>query len=508
MSAATPSGSAPSPVPGSATAPAAAGMRRELRVGDAAAFSVGLIGPVGVMALLGAGAAGILGRGAVWAFVFALVAVALVAYGFVKLSRHVSHTGSVYALVGVTLGPRAGFVAGWSLFFAYVTIGAGSGIEIGFFLDQLLGDLGSSLDLDFALVFAVVLVVVVLLARREIHVVTRSLLTAELVGAALVVLLDVVVLVRLATGSAPGGRTLDAGFLALPSGTGMAVIAAAAVFGFLAFAGFEGAAALGEETREPRRDIPRAIVVAIVVVGAFYLLTIVAQSLGYGTDAAGVEAFAGAGAPYGDLGTAYVGPWLGDLLTLAAVISLFAIFLGTLSAAGRILFALARDSGSPLPIARLSSTGAPSAALAVAGVLALVVALLERVVVSSGHAERHVLRPDGGHHRAAGGLRAGHRRGPAVPVGRAGRAARADLAGRGARAGPGPGALHDLAQRGRAWTRRTRGSRTWCWPGWCSGWGSRCCRAWPGGCARAWSARRPPPRPPGPRPGWSRAARR
>ena len=56
------------------------GMKRELRVGDAAAFSVGLIGPVGVMALLGAGAAGILGRGAVWAFVFALVAVALVAY--------------------------------------------------------------------------------------------------------------------------------------------------------------------------------------------------------------------------------------------------------------------------------------------------------------------------------------------------------------------------------------------------------------------------------------------
>jgi len=359
-------------------------MKRELRVTDAAAFSVGLIGPVGVMALLGAGAAGILGRAAMWAFVFALVAVALVAYGFVKLSRHISHTGSVYALVGVTLGPRAGFVAGWSLFFAYVTIGAGSGIEIGFFLDQLLKDLGSSASLDFALVFVVVLTAVLLLARREIHVVTRSLLTAELVGAVLVVLLDVVILVRLATGTAPGGRTLDARFLELPSGTGVTVIAAAAVFGFLAFAGFEGAAALGEEAREPRRDIPRAITIAIVVVGAFYLLTIIAQSLGYGTDATGVKSFVGAGAPYGDLGRAYVGPWLGDLLTLAAVVSLFAIFLGTLSAAGRILFALARDSGSSLPIARLSPTGAPSTALVASGALALVVALLERVVVSSG----------------------------------------------------------------------------------------------------------------------------
>ena len=46
------------------TAPPAPGLKRELKVTDAAAFSVGLIGPVGVMALLGAGAAGILGPGA------------------------------------------------------------------------------------------------------------------------------------------------------------------------------------------------------------------------------------------------------------------------------------------------------------------------------------------------------------------------------------------------------------------------------------------------------------
>ena len=99
--------------PSTGTPPTAssANLKRELKVADAAAFSIGLMGPVGVMALLGAGAANILGPGATWAFVFALIAVSLVAYGFVKLSRHISHTGSVYALVGVTLGPRAGFVA-------------------------------------------------------------------------------------------------------------------------------------------------------------------------------------------------------------------------------------------------------------------------------------------------------------------------------------------------------------------------------------------------------------
>ena len=62
-------------------------LKRELKVIDAAAFSIGLVGPVGAMALLGVGAVGILGRGATLAFVFALVVVTLVAYGFVKMSQ-------------------------------------------------------------------------------------------------------------------------------------------------------------------------------------------------------------------------------------------------------------------------------------------------------------------------------------------------------------------------------------------------------------------------------------
>ncbi len=354
-------------------------LKRELKVADAAAFSVGLIGPVGVMALLGAGAASILGGGATWAFIFALVAVALVAYGFVKLSRHISHTGSVYATVGLTLGPRAGFIAGWALFLAYVAIGAGSGIEIGLFVTQLLGSLGISIEPDWVWVSLVALVLVVLLGRREVNVITKVLLFAELIGAVFVLILDIVILVRVGTNTAPGGQTFSWDFLSLPEGTDVGIIAAAAVFGFLAFAGFEGAATLGEETSNPTRDIPRAIKIAIVVVGAFYLISIVAQSLGYGVDTAGVEKFGGSSAPYADLAGAYVGVWLADVLTLAAIISLFAIFVGTLSGAARVLFALARDSGSASPVARVSKGGAPATALTVVAVLALLVIIVERL---------------------------------------------------------------------------------------------------------------------------------
>jgi amino acid transporter len=354
-------------------------LKRELKVADAAAFSVGLIGPVGVMALLGAGAASMLGGGATWAFIFALVAVALVAYGFVKLSRHISHTGSVYATVGLTLGPRAGFIAGWCLFLAYVTIGAGSGIEIGLFITQLLHDFGFDVNPDWIWVTVVALAIVVLLGRREVHIITRVLLFAELIGALFVVVLNIVIFVRVGTGSAPDGQSFSWKFLELPAGTDIGLIGAAAVFGFLAFAGFEGAAALGEETTNPKRDIPKALKIAIVVVGAFYLMSIIAQSVGYGLDASGIKKFGGSSAPYGELARAYVGPWLADILTLAATISLFAICVGTLSGASRVLYALTRDAGANNRLARVSKQGAPTNALTLVALLALLVIVIERL---------------------------------------------------------------------------------------------------------------------------------
>ncbi|MGX6447750.1 APC family permease, partial [Patulibacter sp. S7RM1-6] len=346
------------------------GLKRELKVADAAAFSVGLMGPVGAMALLGTGAVGILGRGAFLAFVLALVGVALVAYGFVRLSRHISHTGSVYALVGVTLGPRAGFLAGWALVGAYTAIGAGSIIEIGLFGGEFLQGIGVVDSVDWVILALVGLALVGLLSLTEISRITKALLGVELLGAALVVGLCVVIVVRLATGHAPGDQSLSLDIVALPSGTGVGTIFSAAVFGFLAFAGFEGAAALGEETQNPRREIPRALKIAIGVVGAFYLFTMAAQSWGFGTSDAGVAAFASTESAYGELSKAYVGQALSDALNLVATLSLFAILLGTANGAARILYALARDAGVERGVGRLSRHGAPTTAL---GLVLLVV---------------------------------------------------------------------------------------------------------------------------------------
>ena len=347
------------------TTPPTSGMHQELKVVDAAAFSVGLIGPVGAIALLGTGAAGIIGRGVTLSFIFAVIGVALVAYAFVRLSQHISHTGSVYALVGVTLGPRFGFLAGWALLGAYTAIGCGSTIEIGLFGGQFLGDVGILHTSEWVWIALAGLAIVCLLAFNEIRLITRTLLASEILGAVLVTVLSVVILATVIFSHGPKGQSFTWNFLALPHGADIGTIASAAVYGFLAFAGFEGAAALGEETTSPKTEIPRAIRIAVIVVGAFYLLTAASQSLGYGTDPAGVKAFIG-GTPFNDLGADYIGSAYADLLTLMATISLIAISLGTASGAARILYALNRDAtGNTGGLAKLSRHGQPSRALIV-----------------------------------------------------------------------------------------------------------------------------------------------
>ena len=58
----------------------------------------------------------------------------------------------------------------------------------------------------------------------------------------------------------------------------------AMIYGITAFAGFEAAAALGEEARDTRRSVPASIIGIVVVTGIFYLLVILAETFDAGRD--------------------------------------------------------------------------------------------------------------------------------------------------------------------------------------------------------------------------------
>jgi amino acid transporter len=350
------------------------GLRRKLHFWEAIALSIAIMAPTAAMALNGVGIAGLIGRAVPLAFLFALIGVLLVAWGIAQLAREVSHAGSVYALTGFTLGPRAGFLAGWALLGTYLCFTVASSAEVGLFFTSFLSSTGITDSADWIWIALVSAGLITLIAAGDIRFATRSLLTMEGFSVTLIVILLVVIFARLLGGSSPSGHAASlADAFSLPSGTSLDAIATASVFGFLSFPGFEGAASLGEETAEPRRNIPRAVFLAPLMLGIFYFFCILAQTLGFGTDKAGVAAFAGSSSPLGDLSRIYVGSFLEDLINLGATISAFASALGTATAGSRVLFAMARDSlRERHPFVRISSrSGAPIGALAVVMLIGL-----------------------------------------------------------------------------------------------------------------------------------------
>ena len=113
------------------------------------------------------------------AFLFALIGVLFVSYSFVQLAREVNHAGSVYAFTGFTLGPHAGFLAGWALLGTYMMFTIASTAEVGLFFSSFLASSGISDSADWIWIALIALALVAVIARGDVRVATRSLLSME-----------------------------------------------------------------------------------------------------------------------------------------------------------------------------------------------------------------------------------------------------------------------------------------------------------------------------------------
>src|SRR3954453_4587242 len=182
------------------------GLRRELHFWEAIALSIAIMPPTAAMALNGVAIAGLIGRAVPLAFLFALVGVMFVSYAFVQLTREVDHAGSVYAFAGLTLGPRAGFLAGWALMGTYLAFTVASTAEVGLFFTSFLASTGISDSADWIWIALVAAGLITIISAGDIRVATRSLLTMEGFSVALIVILVVVIFVKLIAGSAPAGH--------------------------------------------------------------------------------------------------------------------------------------------------------------------------------------------------------------------------------------------------------------------------------------------------------------
>jgi amino acid transporter len=355
------------------------GLKRSLSIWAAVGLSVALMAPSMAANINPQASATTAGRAVPLTFLIAAVGVLLVAYSFVRLCQYFHHSGSVYAFVGATLGPRAGVIAGWGLLGTYTFYAVVTSSAAGIFGTAFLQAVGIwphppswAPFVLLAVVLALVLLLAVIPARRGAGV----LLSVEGTTVALILIVTAVVLVRLLAGNAPGHEHFTLSVFQPTPGTGVSAIFLGVVFGFLSFAGFEAAATLGEEANRPTRDIPRAIFGVAVFGGVYFVVVTAVEVMGFGTSKAGVTAFINSPSLLGDLGSSYVGHWVGDLITLGTTVSAFGCCLASTVGAARLMYALSRDTAGPRGVGAGSRWGTPANATMVIVAMSAVIVII------------------------------------------------------------------------------------------------------------------------------------
>jgi amino acid transporter len=130
------------------------------------------------------------------------------------------------------------------------------------------------------------------------------------------------------------------------------------LFAVTLFIGFEAAASLGEEAREPHKAIPIALIGSVALAGLFYLLVTYAGAIGFGVQGA-ASAWPGDPSPMGALAQQYDGHWLSVLIDLVVMLDSISVALAFTVAGSRVFFALGRDGLLPRLTKRVSRHNTP-----------------------------------------------------------------------------------------------------------------------------------------------------
>ncbi len=314
---------------------------RRLGLAEAAGLSLSIVAPTMAVAFNVTLVVAAAGRAAPLAFAVGTALMALVGLAFVAFARRETSAGSAQAYVHHTFGPRAGFLAGWLLLLSYLCFGAGTAVLVGHFLAAALGTFGFRTDGLWVPVSLASIAVGLAMSWRDMQRVARLILVLELVSVVAIAALNL----RILASAAQSGPLPWAPFTPDPA-KGWMGVGSALVFAVLSFAGFEGAATVAEETKDPQRAVPLAILGTVVLAGAFYVFTAYAQVVGYA--AQGLGDLAKDSAPLDTLARRYGSVGLAGGLDVAAALSAFSCVLGSLNAAARMTMSLARPGGHAL----------------------------------------------------------------------------------------------------------------------------------------------------------------
>jgi APA family basic amino acid/polyamine antiporter len=328
-------------------------LRRELGLLDAVGIGLGAVVGAGIFVVTGV-AAGVAGPALLLGLLVAGIAAAANAFSSAQLAAEYPQSGGTYEYGYRVLSPWAGFVAGW-MFLASKIAAAGA---VGIGLSGYLAEITPTVPPRAVAVGAILLFTWLnyLGVRRSSRV--NLGIVALSVGSLLIFV-------------AVGAANFDSANLRPFAPTGWHGILESAAVLFFAYTGYARIATLGEEVHDPRKTIPRAILITISGAIVLYLAVALA-ALGL----AGAGAISGTLAPLHLAAEATGSSWLPGVIALGAVTAMLGVNFSQILGLSRMVFAMARRGDLPSALAEIRpQSGVPGrAVLLVGGAAALVAA--------------------------------------------------------------------------------------------------------------------------------------
>ncbi len=216
------------------------------------------------------------GLGAPSTYLVAFAIAMIVASSLSQLAKFFPSAGGFYTYVSATVGPGSGFIVGWIYSWFVAAIPGALASYTAFVLQ---GELKQQygINVPWPIFVVAILLFVAYIGYRGIAVSGKMLTIFSIVEMIIVLALAI-------TGIAhPGPGGISAVGFNPASSTSTHGFFIAVVLSIFAFTGWEGAAAVAEEARDPRKTIPRAILGSLVLLGIYYVFCAWGLQIGWGT---------------------------------------------------------------------------------------------------------------------------------------------------------------------------------------------------------------------------------
>src|SRR5690606_22748753 len=339
----------------------------ELGVFGATMMGLGAMVGTGVFVSIGI-AAGVAGPAVLLATALAALVATCNALSSAQLAASMPVSGGTYEYANRYLDHWLGFTAGWMFLCAKTASAATAALGFAGYLLRLLNAPGPTVAVAVATALAMTLIVV-----SGIRLSSRA--NVAIVSVTLAALLFFIIAGAGYLASA-GARSL-APFLPASSGD----LFHATALMFVAFTGYARIATLGEEVREPRRTIPRAIILTLVVSSLLYV------GVGaVGIALVGPETLAQAArteiAPLAVVARQFDLAGAATIISIGAMTAMLGVLLNLLLGLSRVLLAMGRHGDAPPIFAGIAASGSPVPAVTAVGVAVAALALLGDVKVT------------------------------------------------------------------------------------------------------------------------------